>query len=144
MSFKSRQHFFLHLRSGTRWLFWVCHEKHSVNIVDYLLKWLTAWLIQTPEWNEEFRCFLLSHDSRASEFQVGGRRDDSAVQSTGCSSRGPEFNPQHHIATHNRLSWAVMPSCVTQAYVQTGQSYTEPQVVLSCLLVTSASAGVTM
>lgn len=33
----------------------VGHEKHSVNIVDCLLKWLTAWLIQTPEWNKEFR-----------------------------------------------------------------------------------------
>ena len=30
-----------------------------------------------------------------------GRRDDSAVKSTSCFSRGAELSPQHHTAAHN-------------------------------------------
>jgi hypothetical protein len=30
-------------------------------------------------------------------------RDGSAVKSTGCSSRGLEFNSQHNMVTHNHL-----------------------------------------
>lgn len=32
-----------------------------------------------------------------------GRRNSSAVTSTGWSSRGSEFNPSNHMATHNHL-----------------------------------------
>jgi hypothetical protein len=34
-----------------------------------------------------------------------GWRDSSAVKSTGCSSRGPVFNPSNHMVAHNCLSF---------------------------------------
>jgi hypothetical protein len=37
----------------------------------------------------------------------GGWRDGSAVKSTDCSSRGPEFNSKHTVMGSNALSWCV-------------------------------------
>jgi hypothetical protein len=42
-------------------------------------------------------------------------RDGSVIKSTGCSSRGPEFNSQQHMVAHNHLQWDPMPSSVKQA-----------------------------
>jgi hypothetical protein len=54
-----------------------------------------------------------------------GWRNGSAVKSTGCSSRGPEFRSQqtyHHMA-HSHLQSNLMPCCGMQVYTQIEHSH---------------------
>jgi hypothetical protein len=40
------------------------------------------------------------------------------VKSTVCSSRGPEFNSQHHMVAPKHLQWDLMPSAVVEEYME--------------------------